>query len=135
MRFLIDECLHTSLVQVANAAGHEAQHVNWRGWSGFKDHRLREIIVREEFVFVTNNARDFRKLMGTTELHPGLIVIVPSVTPTIQRHLFGRAIAEASKITDMINKVIEIEVDRACVYELPKLFPAGNPTKLPPEEA
>jgi hypothetical protein len=47
----------------------------------------------------------------------------------------GEPIAEASKITDMINKVIEIEVDRACVYELPKLFPAGNPTKLPPEEA
>jgi hypothetical protein len=73
--------------------------------------------------------------MGTKELHAGLIVIVPSVTPTIQRHLFGRAIAEASKITDMTNKVIEIEADRARVYELPKLFPAGNPTKLPPEEA
>jgi predicted nuclease of predicted toxin-antitoxin system len=121
VRFLIDECLHTSLVQVANAAGHEAHHVNWRGWSGFKDYQLREIIVREQFVFVTNNARDFRKLMETAELHAGLIVIVPSVTPAVQRGLFERAIDEASKITDMTNKVIEIEADELRVYELPKL--------------
>lgn len=30
MRFLIDECLHTSLVQVAHAAGHAADHVNFQ---------------------------------------------------------------------------------------------------------
>ena len=79
MRFLIDECLHTSLTDVANKDGHEAHHVTRRGWSGFKDHQLREVILREEFVFVTNNARDFRKLMGKSELHAGLIVIVPNV--------------------------------------------------------
>ena len=63
MRFLIDECLHTSLTDVANKAGHEAHRVTRRGWSGFKDHQLQEVVLREEFVFVTNNARDFRKLM------------------------------------------------------------------------
>jgi predicted nuclease of predicted toxin-antitoxin system len=120
VRFLIDECLHTSLTQVANNAGHEAHHVNWRGWSGFKDHQLREVILREEFVFVTNNARDFRKLMGVTELHAGLIVILPSVTPAIQRELFQRALVEALKLPDMINKVVEIDTSRMHVYELPK---------------
>ena len=121
MRFLIDECLHTSLTDVANRAGHEAHHVTWRGWSGFKDHQLREAILREEFVFVTNNARDFRKLMGATELHAGLIVILPNVTPPIQRELFQRALVEASKLPDMVNKVIEIDSDEVRVYELPKL--------------
>ena len=98
VRLLIDECLHTSLTQVANNAGHEAHHVNWRGWSGFKDHRLREVVLREEFVFVTKNASDFRKVMAESELHAGLIVTIPNVTPTVQRELFQRALLEASKL-------------------------------------
>ena len=83
MRFLIDECLHTSLTDIANKAGHEAHHVARRGWSGFKDHQLRKLILREEFTFVTNNASHFRKLMGEIELHAGLILIVPNVVPII----------------------------------------------------
>lgn len=121
MRFLIDECLHTSLTDVANKAGHEAYHVTRRGWSGFKDHQLRGVILTEEFVFVTNNARDFRKLMGETELHAGLIAIVPNVTPTTQRELFDRALQEISVLSDMINKVVEVDLDGMRVYELPRL--------------
>jgi predicted nuclease of predicted toxin-antitoxin system len=34
VRFLIDECLHTSLVDVAQQHGHGAHHVNWLGLSG-----------------------------------------------------------------------------------------------------
>jgi len=79
------------------------------------------VVLREEFVFVTNNARDFRKLMGESELHPGLIVILPNVTPALQRELFQRALVEASKLPDMINKVVEIDSDQVRVYELPKL--------------
>jgi len=121
VKFLIDECLHTSLTQVANDAGHEAHHVNWRGWSGFKDHQLRELVLREQFVFVTNNARDFRKLMVETELHPGLILIIPNVTPSIQRDLFGRALLEVARFPEMINKIVEVDLDGARAYELPKL--------------
>ncbi len=121
MKFLVDECLHTSLTQVANNAGHEAHHVNWRGWSGFKDNQLREVILREEFVFVTNNARDFRKLMGEIELHAGLIVILPNVTPAGQREFFERALREVARLQDMINKVVEVDHDEVHVYELPKL--------------
>lgn len=121
MRFLIDECLHTSLTDVANKAGHEAHHVTRRGWSGFKDHRLREVILREEFVFVTNNARDFRKLMGESELHAGLIVIIPNTKPIVQREVFERALQESAKFPDMINRVLEIDLDGVRVYELPPL--------------
>jgi predicted nuclease of predicted toxin-antitoxin system len=115
VRFLIDECLHTSLTDVANKAGHEAHHVTRRGWSGFKDHQLREVVLREEFVFVTNNARDFRKLMGESELHAGLIVILPNVTPALQCELFQRALVEASKLPDMINKVLDRLRSSTCV--------------------
>ena len=37
MRFLIDECLHESLVRVAHAAGFDATHVNHLGLSGKPD--------------------------------------------------------------------------------------------------
>jgi predicted nuclease of predicted toxin-antitoxin system len=120
VKFLVDECLHTSLTQVANNAGHEAHHVNWRGWSGFKDNQLREVILREEFVFVTNNARDFRKLMGRLNC-TGLIVILPNVTPAGQREFFERALREVARLQDMINKVVEVDHDEVHVYELPKL--------------
>ena len=119
MRFLIDECLHMSLTEVATKAGHEANHVTRRGWSGFKDRQLRQVVLREEFVFVTNNARDFRKLMGETELQAGLII--PNVTPTVQRQLFARALLEATGLSDMINKVIEVDLHKVRIYELPKL--------------
>ena len=121
MRFLIDECLHTSLTDVANKAGYEAHHVTRRGWSGFKDHRLQEVILREEFVFVTNNARDFRKLMKESELHPGLVVIIPNVVPDMQRELFERALDEVSSGLDLMNKIIEIDSREVRLYELPKL--------------
>ncbi|WP_390891058.1 DUF5615 family PIN-like protein [Rhizobium laguerreae] len=62
MKFLIDECLHTSLVAVAQHHGHDCFHVNWLGLSGETDWDLMPRIVAEDFTFVTNNARDFRKL-------------------------------------------------------------------------
>ncbi len=37
MTFLIDECLHESLIGVAHAAGFEANHVNHLGLSGQPD--------------------------------------------------------------------------------------------------
>jgi hypothetical protein len=30
-KFLIDECLHTSLIELAHEAGHTADHVNYLG--------------------------------------------------------------------------------------------------------
>ena len=88
MKFLIDECLHTSLVAVAQAHGHECFHVNWLGLSGETDWDLMPRIVDGDFTFVTNNARDFRKLYAQEEVHAGLVIIVPQVVPVRQRELF-----------------------------------------------
>lgn len=38
-------------------------------------------IIEEDFTFVTNNARDFRKLYAKEDLHAGLVIIVPQVLP------------------------------------------------------
>jgi len=55
VRLLIDECLHTTLTDVANRAGFEAHHVNWRGWSGLTDRKLLELVVRETLLFCEGN--------------------------------------------------------------------------------
>jgi hypothetical protein len=68
VRFLIDECLHTSLVDVAQRHGHEAHHVNWLGLSGATDRGLMPRIVEQDFTFVTNNAGDFRRLYARQEV-------------------------------------------------------------------
>jgi len=80
MRFLIDECLHESLVGLAHAGGFEATHVNHLGLSGRPDWALAERIIKDEFTFVTNNRVDFIQLFGKMDAQPGLIVCEPSVS-------------------------------------------------------
>jgi predicted nuclease of predicted toxin-antitoxin system len=122
MRFLIDECLHESLVGVAHRAGFEATHVNHLGLSGKPDSELAERIVNGEFTFVTNNRVDFIRLFALVELHGGLIIIVPNAVPALQRALFEAAIQYLSG-RDLINAAIEMSVDgnevRCVEYELP----------------
>lgn len=92
MKFLIDECPHTSLVQVAQAAGYPADHVNFLSLGGLKDWQLLPVIRERDFTFVTNNGPDFLALLGKEPLHPGIIVIVPNVTPVLQRELYQAAL-------------------------------------------
>lgn len=122
MRFLIDECLHESLVRVAHITGFEATRVNHLGLSGKPDWELGERIVKDEYTFVTNNRVDFIRLFGKMELHAGLIVLVPNVVPALQRALFEAAIQYLAG-KDLVNSVIEVSVKGgmvACVeYQLP----------------
>jgi len=122
MRFLIDECLHESLVRVAHGAAFEATHVNHLGLSGKPDWELAERIAKDEFTFVTNNRIDFIRLFGEMELHVGLIVMVPNLAPALQRGLFQAAIQYLAG-KSLINAVIEVTSDAktaTCVeYQLP----------------
>ena len=111
MKFLVDECLHTSLVEVAQAHGHEATHVTWRGWSGRQDWNLMDPILDEDFTFVTNNVKDFRRLYGARALHAGLVIVVRHVPPEIQRRLFDAVLDHIPLPGDLTNEVIEIVLD------------------------
>lgn len=111
MKFLIDECLHTSLVAVAQDHGHDCFHVNWLGLSGETDWDLMPRIIANDFTFVTNNARDFRKLYASEELHAGLIIIVPQVLPALQRELFIAVLHEFADAQEIVNEVIEIAIE------------------------
>jgi predicted nuclease of predicted toxin-antitoxin system len=123
VRFLIDECLHTSLVAVAQERGHEANHVNWLGLSGETDWDLMPLIVDEDFTFVTNNAKDFRKLYAKEPVHAGLIIVVPQVGPEKQRELFDALLEDLGPEEFLINEVIEIEIENGIAivtrYDLP----------------
>jgi predicted nuclease of predicted toxin-antitoxin system len=123
MRFLVDECLHESLVGVAHGRGFEATHVNHLGLSGKPDWELADRIVKDEFTFVTNNRVDFMRLFGKMELHAGLIVIAPNVVPSVQRALFEAGILYLAG-KELINSAIEVSVEGKTVkcieYQIPK---------------
>jgi predicted nuclease of predicted toxin-antitoxin system len=109
MRLLIDECLHTSLVDVAHAAGFEAWHVNFLGLAGLKDWCLIEKVLENDLTLVTNNRTDFLKLYQRKELHAGLVILVPNVTPARQRELLSRVLAHIG-VRQIVNAVIEVEI-------------------------
>jgi predicted nuclease of predicted toxin-antitoxin system len=121
VRFLIDECCAKRLTRIAHAAGFEAYHVAERGLAGYPDHELKQIILREEFTFVTNNADDFLRIYGEMELHAGLIILKPNVSRAQQRELFSLALSELrnGQLADLVNKVLEVDVDGVKIYDLP----------------
>jgi hypothetical protein len=104
MRFLIDECLHESLVAVAHDAGFEAIHVNHLGLSGKPDWALADRIVEDEFSFVT--------------------IIVPNAVPTIQRAMFEAAILYLAG-KELINAAIEVSLDGKSVKCVEYRIPTG----------
>ena len=107
MKFLVDECLHSSLTTVANHAGFEAHHVVHYGLRGAKDHELIKRAREENFVFVTNNATDFKRLFSREPLHSGLIILVPSISPDWQRQMFQAALDEIEE-AEPINSAVEV---------------------------
>jgi predicted nuclease of predicted toxin-antitoxin system len=125
LRFLIDECLHPTLADVAHGAGHEAHHVNFLGLASTKDHDLMPRILEGDFVFVTNNAADFRRLYQAQAIHAGLVILVPQAPPTQQRALFLAAMEEIGPDNGLINEALEVLIDGDEVifnrYEWPTL--------------
>jgi predicted nuclease of predicted toxin-antitoxin system len=109
--FLFDECLTQDLVAVAHSYGHDAGHVVYRGLRSAGDNELAKYANRHDMVFVTNNRRDFVKLYRNIELHPGLIIIVPSVELALQKQLFAGFLTSLSDGKDLTNCLIDIHID------------------------
>ena len=107
-KLLIDECLHTSLLELAHAAGHSANHVNYLGLGSSKDWELMKLILDRDYTFVTNNRTDFLTLYRRAQLHAGLVIIVPNVTPALQRELFQAALRFIGE-GELVNTVVEVE--------------------------
>ena len=127
MRFLIDECLSIDLVLVASRAGYEAQHVAHIGKAGWKDWNVARYASDGDYVLVTNNASDFRRLYARQRLHAGLVIIIPNVNRTEQQRLFLGALNELAALGEPINRVLEVDIDgddmTFDLYDLPAGLP------------
>ncbi|MFZ0394304.1 MAG: DUF5615 family PIN-like protein [Terracidiphilus sp.] len=108
VKFLIDECLHASLVKLAHRANYAADRVNFLNLRGYEDWELMKLIVERDYTFVTNNRLDFLELYGRAPLHAGLVILVPNVAPNLQGELF---VAALQSIGDqaLINTVVEVD--------------------------
>jgi predicted nuclease of predicted toxin-antitoxin system len=111
VRFLIDECLSVDLVVVAGQAGHEAQHVAHVGKAGWKDWNVVRYVRDGDFILVTNNASDFRRLYAAQPLHAGLIILIPVIGRALQRKLFRAALDELAITGEPVNRVLEVDLD------------------------
>ena len=80
-----------------------------------------------DFVLVTNNASDFRRLYAAQPLHAGLVILIPAVNRQVQQKLFRAALDELATIGEPVNRVLEADLDGAqatlTLYDLP---PAGS---------
>jgi predicted nuclease of predicted toxin-antitoxin system len=129
VRFLIDECLSVGLVSVAGQAGHEAQHVARVGKAGWRDWNVVRYANEGDFVLVTNNASDFRRLYAAAPLHAGLVILIPVVGRELQGKLFRAALDELAVTGDPVNRVLEVNLDgddvTFALYDLPPGEPSG----------
>ena len=110
MRFLIDECLTVELAREAERAGYEAHHVTHLRKASWKDWTIRDYAVQHDFILVTNNASDFRKLYAASDVHPGLVIVVPNVVQEKQVLLFREAMERLAQCGDATNKVLEVDI-------------------------
>jgi predicted nuclease of predicted toxin-antitoxin system len=129
VRFLIDECLTIELVREAQRAGYEAHHVAHLGKASWKDWTIRDYALKGDFTFVTNIASDFRRLYGATDVHPGLVILVPNVLQETQVLLFREAIKRLAQCGNIVNKVLEVDVRKQEITLTMYDFPATKGRK------
>ena len=112
MRLFIDECLSPQLaIRLNNTGRHDAVHPLHVGRRGAPDHHVLAWCIEEDRIIVTQNARDFRRLIGRTELHPGLIIL-PSVdrerTWTLLQAALGFLESRGEPMSIIVNHVLEV---------------------------
>ncbi len=124
MRFFIDESLSPRIAERLNHSGmHDAIHPLHIGRRGEPDHLVVARCIEEDRVIVTQNARDFRRLIAKVNIHPGL-VILPSVdregTWTLLQSAIAYLTAKGEAADAIVNHVLEIdESGRISVFAIP----------------
>ncbi|MYB37807.1 MAG: hypothetical protein F4Y26_10575 [Gammaproteobacteria bacterium] len=115
MRLFLDECLSPRIAARLNAEGlHVAEHPRDFGGLGAPDHRVLGRCIERDLVLVTQNARDFRALVETEAIHPGL-VILPSVGRLQAQSLLHAAmdfLAARGEPMDIMVNHVEVSADR-----------------------
>jgi predicted nuclease of predicted toxin-antitoxin system len=121
---LLDEHVSPSLVGKLGDMGVFAVAAAHVGLSGKTDAKIWSYVLKNDFVVVTSNARDFIRLLNV-DVHPGLIVFREGgltrdeqwdrIRPVIEHVL------ESSDDSFLVNKLVEISgVDEWEIREIPK---------------
>ena len=115
MRLFLDECLSPAIASTINRQGvHLAMHPRDFGGLGQPDHAVLQRCLDEDLVLVTANARDFRALVASEDVHPGLIVL-PCLDRRESEALLHAAIRYLSERGDpmqiIVNHVLEVSAD------------------------
>jgi predicted nuclease of predicted toxin-antitoxin system len=124
VRLFIDECLSPDLAKRLNDSGlHDALHPRDYGRLGDPDHVVLQRCLDDGRTIVTANARDFRRLVGATAIHPGLIIL-PAVGKEQSWGLLNVVItaieAQGDPNQTMINRVAELTASGdLSFFELP----------------
>lgn len=108
-RFLIDENLSPSLADIAHRHDFAAVHVNYRGLRTRTDEEILEIVRREDWVLVTNNAVEFRGRYRRLDVHPGVVFLVPAIARAGQQELFRAALVDVGADPDLVNKALDVD--------------------------
>jgi hypothetical protein len=93
---------HGDLVDAARDVGHEA---SWKDWNVVRYAR------DGDFILVTNNANDFRRLYAAQFLHAGLIIMIPTVGRTLQRRLFQAVLDELAVVDEPVNRILDVDLE------------------------
>lgn len=111
MKFLIDECLSPELAKIARDQGFVAStHVNWTGLQTSADWRIVKHAVEKDFILVTNNTTDFKRIVRREGIHAGLVCLNaehPLMSLKVQRYLFKSAL-NVLEAVEPVNEVIEV---------------------------
>jgi predicted nuclease of predicted toxin-antitoxin system len=121
-KFLLDECISTELVKVANENGYFALHVGQsEKLKSSSDWDLVKETMRNDYIFVTNNARDFIPLYQKLNIHNGLVIFVPNARKDVQARLFMTALARLEQEGDFVNKLVRVYYDEhVTIEDLPR---------------
>jgi len=123
VRFLIDECLSIDLVSLAARPGTKPSTLPVPARLDGRTGTSRAMPPKGNFVVVTNNASDFRRLYATQPLHAGIVIIIPNVNRVEQPRLFLGALDELARSGEPVNRVLEVDIEGDEVtfklYDLP----------------
>ena len=103
-------------------AGHDAQHVARVGKAGCKDWNVVRYARDGDFVLVTNNASDFRRLYAAQPLHAGLVILIPTVSRVLHRKLFRAALDELAVVGEPVRRRCASLIEERARTAAPRLI-------------
>ena len=111
MNLLIDECLSPLTALELSAHGHYAIHPRNQGGVGDPDDDVMDRATHENLVVVTENGKDYRKIAGERDIHPG-VIILPCTTRERSKALLLAAIEYLEGVGDpsdvMVNHILDV---------------------------